>query len=208
MTHRLSGGQLHRVSLSCALVGDPSLLVLDEPTVGLDPVLREEIGDNLRARADDGTTILVSSHVMEEATRCDDLVLLREGATLHRDPGGTDCTDRRRPPRPGFPAAGPRGGGGVMGQARTAASTAHLAMFAASTARIGRQVRHDPRTLGIVLVAPLATLFLTHETFQDNEGPGVGGHSDVGGLPDVHHIPAHRGGDGARTDVRARWSGC
>lgn len=82
LSRKLSGGQLHRVSLACALVADPALLVLDEPTVGLDPVLREEIWDGLRARATAGTTILVSSHVMEEATRCDDLVLLREGRVL------------------------------------------------------------------------------------------------------------------------------
>lgn len=82
LTRRLSGGQLHRVSLACALVADPQVLVLDEPTVGLDPVLREEIWTSLRARADAGTTILVSSHVMEEATRCDDLILLRDGKVL------------------------------------------------------------------------------------------------------------------------------
>jgi ABC-2 type transport system ATP-binding protein len=63
-------------------VGDPDLLVLDEPTVGLDPVLRVELWDRFHALADSGTTLIVSSHVMDEATRCDRLLLLRDGALL------------------------------------------------------------------------------------------------------------------------------
>ena len=78
----LSGGQASRVSLACALIGDPPLLLLDEPTVGLDPVLRESIWDILRGRAATGVTILVSSHVMDEADRCDDLILIRQGHIL------------------------------------------------------------------------------------------------------------------------------
>lgn len=65
----LSGGQRARVSLACALIGDPELLVLDEPTVGQDPVLRAELWSDFRARAANGTTLLVSSHVMDEAAR-------------------------------------------------------------------------------------------------------------------------------------------
>ncbi|NLV80268.1 MAG: ABC transporter ATP-binding protein [Rhodococcus sp.] len=75
----LSGGQLGRVSLACSLVGDPELLVLDEPTVGLDPVLRAELWEHFRALAARGVTLLVSSHVMDEADHCDALVLLRDG---------------------------------------------------------------------------------------------------------------------------------
>src|SRR5215212_8289743 len=75
----LSGGQMGRASLACALVGAPELLVLDEPTVGLDPVLRVELWTRFHALAAAGTTLVVSSHVMEEAGRCDRLLLLRDG---------------------------------------------------------------------------------------------------------------------------------
>jgi ABC-2 type transport system ATP-binding protein len=82
---RLSGGQLSRVSLAVALVGTPELLVLDEPTVGLDPVLRRDLWVLFRRFADEGTTLLVSSHVMDEAARCDRLLLMREGRLLADD---------------------------------------------------------------------------------------------------------------------------
>jgi len=78
----LSGGQQARVSLACTLVGDPEVLVLDEPTVGLDPVLRRELWAIFHRLADQGYTLFVSSHVMDEAVRCDRLVLLREGRVL------------------------------------------------------------------------------------------------------------------------------
>ena len=81
----LSGGQRSRVSLACALVASPDLLVLDEPTVGLDPVLRRDLWSLFHELADDGTTLLVSSHVMDEATRCDRLLLLRAGRVVADD---------------------------------------------------------------------------------------------------------------------------
>ncbi|HZQ16713.1 MAG TPA: ABC transporter ATP-binding protein [Gaiellaceae bacterium] len=81
-----SGGQLSRASLAAALLGEPELLVLDEPTVGLDPVLRRDLWTTFRRIAETGTTLLVSSHVMDEADRCDTLLLLREGRLL------ADCT--------------------------------------------------------------------------------------------------------------------
>lgn len=78
----LSGGQENRVSLAVAMLGTPELIVLDEPTVGLDPVLRAELWDLFRALADAGTTLLISSHVMDEALRCDRLLLLRAGRLI------------------------------------------------------------------------------------------------------------------------------
>jgi ABC-2 type transport system ATP-binding protein len=78
----LSGGELSRVSLAAALVGEPELLVLDEPTVGLDPVLRRDLWATFRRLAAEGRTLLVSSHVMDEATQCDRLLLLRDGALV------------------------------------------------------------------------------------------------------------------------------
>jgi ABC-2 type transport system ATP-binding protein len=78
----LSGGQRSRVSLATALLGQPELLVLDEPTVGLDPVLRRDLWNTFHGLAAEGATLLVSSHVMDEAERCDDLVLLREGRVV------------------------------------------------------------------------------------------------------------------------------
>lgn len=78
----LSGGERSRVSLATALLGHPDLLVLDEPTVGLDPVLRRDLWRTFHDLADGGTTLLVSSHVMDEAERCDDLVLLRDGQVV------------------------------------------------------------------------------------------------------------------------------
>jgi ABC-2 type transport system ATP-binding protein len=77
-----SGGQLSRASLATALLGRPELLVLDEPTVGLDPVLRRDLWQTFRQIASEGSTLLVSSHVMDEADRCDRLLLLREGRLL------------------------------------------------------------------------------------------------------------------------------
>jgi ABC-2 type transport system ATP-binding protein len=82
---RLSGGQVSRVSLAAALVGAPELLVLDEPTVGLDPVLRRDLWTIFARLAREGVTLLVSSHVMDEAVRCDRLLLMREGVMLADD---------------------------------------------------------------------------------------------------------------------------
>jgi ABC-2 type transport system ATP-binding protein len=79
---RLSGGQRSRVSLAAALLGEPDLLVLDEPTVGLDPVLRVDLWRLFHDLADRGTAVFVSSHVMDEAVRCDRLLLMREGRII------------------------------------------------------------------------------------------------------------------------------
>jgi ABC-2 type transport system ATP-binding protein len=97
---RLSGGEQARVSLAAALLGKPEVLVLDEPTVGLDPVLRRDLWSLFHALAERGKTLLVSSHVMDEAEHCDTLLLLREGRLLaHATPAelrtrtGTDRLD-------------------------------------------------------------------------------------------------------------------
>ena len=77
-----SGGQRARVSLATALLGDPDVLILDEPTVGLDPLLRDDLWKTFNSLAEAGKTLLVSSHVMDEAVNCDRLVLMREGRLL------------------------------------------------------------------------------------------------------------------------------
>jgi ABC-2 type transport system ATP-binding protein len=86
LVRELSGGQRARVSLATALLGKPELLVLDEPTVGLDPVLRRDLWNSFRDLAESGASLLISSHVMDEADRCDDLVLMREGRVLACEP--------------------------------------------------------------------------------------------------------------------------
>jgi ABC-2 type transport system ATP-binding protein len=77
-----SGGERARLSLATALLHEPEVLVLDEPTVGLDPALRRDLWDFFNELADSGSTLLVSSHVMDEADRCEQLVLIREGQLL------------------------------------------------------------------------------------------------------------------------------
>ena len=79
---RLSGGQRSRVSLAVALLNEPDLLVLDEPTVGLDPVLRQDLWGLFGRLAEAGACVLVSSHVMDEAERCERLLLMREGTII------------------------------------------------------------------------------------------------------------------------------
>ena len=85
VVNRLSGGERSRASLAVALLGSPELLVLDEPTVGLDPVLRRDLWALFHRLADDGTPVLVSSHVMDEAERCDRLLLMRDGELIAQD---------------------------------------------------------------------------------------------------------------------------
>ena len=85
---RMSGGQRNRASLAIALLARPALLVLDEPTVGLDPVLRRDLWNTFHRLADDGTTLLVSSHVMDEAAECDLLLLMREGRLIAQETPG------------------------------------------------------------------------------------------------------------------------
>jgi ABC-2 type transport system ATP-binding protein len=85
LTGQLSGGQRSRVSLAVALLAAPEVMVLDEPTVGLDPVLRRQLWDTFRRLADGGAALIVSSHVMDEAVRCDRLLLMRDGRLIADD---------------------------------------------------------------------------------------------------------------------------
>lgn len=85
--HELSGGMRRRLSLACALVHGPPVLFLDEPTVGIDPALRIQFWGYFRRSAAAGATILLASHVMDEADRCDELLLIRGGRVIVRGSG-------------------------------------------------------------------------------------------------------------------------
>jgi ABC-2 type transport system ATP-binding protein len=84
---QLSGGMRRRLSLACTLVHEPAVLFLDEPTVGIDPALRVQFWAHFRRLAANGTTILVASHVMDEADRCDELLFMRSGQVIARGTG-------------------------------------------------------------------------------------------------------------------------
>ena len=141
----LSGGQRSRVSLACALVGQPDLLVLDEPTIGLDPVLRAELWEQFGALARRGTTLLVSSHVMDEADHCGDLLLMRDGRLLARTtPTTTARGDRMHVAGGGVPVASsgapPRSGrlSALLTAALSGHHAAHPATARAATTAASR----------------------------------------------------------------------
>ena len=156
MVRTLSGGETSRVSLAAALLGHPDLLVLDEPTVGLDPVLRRDLWNMFHELAAGGTTLLVSSHVMDEAERCDDLVLLRNGRIVATgSPSELLQETHTEDLEEGIPD--PRGG--VM--------TPRITL--ATAGRVLRQLRHDHRTLALVILVPPLLLTIMKYVFYGQE---------------------------------------
>ena len=139
----LSGGQRSRASLAVALLGSPDLLVLDEPTVGLDPVLRRDLWRLFHELADGGATVLVSSHVMDEAERCDRLLLMRDGAILAR----RDTRPRSR--RRAAPTTSRRRSSAWW---RVRHERPRITLAVAT--RVLTQLRRDHRTLAMLLVLP------------------------------------------------------
>ena len=144
---QLSGGQASRASLACALVGDPEVLILDEPTVGLDPLTRQALWILFRDLAEQGTTLLVSSHVMDEATRCDSVLFMRDGRFLAYEP----VADLQR---------------------RTGTSSPEDAFVALiEVARIIAQLKGDPRAIALILLVPPLLLTLLYYVFCDLPTP-------------------------------------
>ncbi len=153
---RLSGGQQSRVSLATALLGRPRILLLDEPTTGLDPVLREELWLLFHRLVAEGVTLLVSSHVMEEATRCQRLLLVRDGRLLVDDtPEGLLRSTGEPDMDKGVPAFGARRWTSTMSARRTVATAV----------RVLAQLRRDPRTIAMLLVVPLLLMLLLRYAF-------------------------------------------
>ena len=173
-----------RLSLACALVHKPESLFLDEPTVGIDPALRVEFWNYFRRLAGEGTTILVSSHVMDEADRCDELLLILHGklsgAWLGRGdpPAGRACDD-----------------GGCLPQARRHGEVrVSLRRTLAISRRIAEQFRRDERTLALLFVAPIVILALLGWVIRDQAPPPgrvaivnqAGPLAELGGRPSGH----------------------
>lgn len=161
---RLSGGQQARASLAAVLLGAPELLVLDEPTVGQDPLLREQLWRQFRRLADDGATLLVSSHVMDEAARCDQLVLLRDGRVL-----------TAAPPEELRARTGEQDMEQVfLALIRTDRKAAGMTMAAAATVATSRrvltQLLRDRRSTTMIIIVPALLLVLVRSVLAGRPG--------------------------------------
>jgi len=154
---RLSGGQRARASLAAALVGKPEVLVLDEPTVGLDPALRRDLWGTFADLAGEGATVLVSSHVMDEARRCEELLLLREGLLLAS--GTVDAILRRNRRE--------RSGRGVLAAGRGEGGLLSTRIAIATALRVLSQLRRDLRTVALLLLVPCVLVTLLKYLFVD-----------------------------------------
>ena len=159
IANKLSGGQKQRVSLAVSLIGQPKLMVLDEPTVGLDPVLRDQIWSLFRKLAAGGTTIIVTSHVMDEASRCDDLILIREGQVLAHDSPAQLCHKN-----------GVKSVEEAFLKLVGEKSKSSLRKTLATAIRVLQQLSHDPRTLALVLLVPAVLLTILKYVFQGDSG--------------------------------------
>ena len=157
----LSGGQRRRLSLACALIHGPEVLFLDEPTVGVDPLLRVQFWGHFRALADAGTTIVVSSHVMDEADRCDELLFVR---------GGPDHRPRHRSVAArGGGHVGPRGGLPPLRRRRGRVMSAHR--LRALVRRVTQEIRRDRPSLALLFVAPLVITGLVTFIVRGSQTP-------------------------------------
>ena len=152
------------MSLACALVHRPPVLFLDEPTVGVDPLLRVQFWTHFRELTDGGTTIVVASHVMDEADRCDELLFIRSGKVIAR---GTPQRDPRagcdRRPRAGVPETRRRRGGDPMNGRRIAA------LFR----RVTEEIRRDRPSIALLFIAPLVITGLVTFILREGQTPAI-----------------------------------
>ena len=150
-----------RTSLACALVHRPRLLLLDEPTVGVDPQLRATFWSYFRHLAAGGTTLIISSHVMDEAERCDRLGFMRQGKLLAAGLGGRAA----RAGRDGHP------GRGFPPLCRKEGVPMNVRRVLILARRVMRQILRDRRTVGLLIFAPMLVLTLGAILFRAEPAP-------------------------------------
>ena len=153
---KLSGGMRQRVSLAIALVHEPELLVLDEPTVGLDPELRATFWEQFRSMAADGATLIISSHTMDDAAHCHRLAFIQEGRVV-----ALGSPDELRE------AAGRRHPRGRVPPLRQAGRAVSIDRTLAIAVRIVSQISRDHRSVALIIVAPIIVMSLVGFSFAD-----------------------------------------